>query len=83
MGLSLEQKKWLKARYDVWGIDRVREELRRADRDLIAHPDVTAFAEGWIEGEESSHRRTTRCIVALAIVGAVQLGIAVALMVGF
>ena len=50
MGLSLEQKKWLKARYDAWGIDRVREELRRADRDLIAHPDVTAFAEGWIEG---------------------------------
>ncbi len=83
MGLSLEQKKWLKSRYDAWGIDRVREELRRADRDLIAHPDVTTFAEGWVEDKESSHRRATRWIVALAIVGGVQLGIAVALMVGF
>ena len=83
MGPSQEQKNWLKARYDAWGIDRVRKELERADRDLIAHPDVTAFAEGWIENEESDHRRTTRWIVALAIAGAVQIGIAVALMAGF
>ena len=46
MGLSALQKELLDARYEVWGFDRVREELAHGDRDLIArvmrdpHPDV-------------------------------------------
>ncbi len=44
MGLSAEQKELLEARYETWGLDQVREELERDDRDLFAHPDVTAVA---------------------------------------
>ncbi len=45
MALSAQQMELLGARYDAWGLDRVRKELDRDDRDLIAHPDVTAFAQ--------------------------------------
>jgi hypothetical protein len=83
MGLSAQQRELLEARYEAWGYDRVREELERADRTLIAHPDVTAFAHAWIEAKEERQRRTRRSIVALVIVGIVQLGVAIALIVDF
>ncbi len=83
MGLSAQQKELLEARYEAWGFDRVGEELKRDDRDLIAHPDVTAFARAWIEAKEAGRRRARRSVVVLAIVGIVQLGVALALVVGF
>ena len=83
MGLSAQQRELLEARYEAWGFDRVREELERADRTLIAHPDVTAFAHAWIEAKEERQRRTRRSIVILVIVGMVQLGVAIGLVVDF
>ena len=83
MGLSAQQKELLEARYEAWGFDRVREELAHGDRDLIAHPDVTAFARAWIEAKEARQRRARRSIVVLAIIGIVQIGGAVALMLDF
>ena len=83
MGLSAQQKELLEARYEAWGFDRVREELAHRDRDLIAHPDVTAFARAWIEAKEASHRRAKRSLVALAIIGSVQLGVVIALVLEF
>ena len=74
MGLSAQQKELLEARYEAWGLARVREELERDERELIAHPDVTAFAQAWIEAKEASQRRARLSIVVLAIVGIVQLG---------
>ncbi len=79
MGLSAQQKELLEARYETWGLDRVRKELERDDRDLFAHPDVTAVARAWIEAKESRQRRARRSIVVLAIIGIVQLGVALAL----
>ena len=79
MGLSTEQKELLEARYETWGLDRVREELERDDRDLFANPDVTALAWAWIEAKEAGRRRARRSIVVLTIVGIVQLGVALAL----
>ena len=83
MGLPAQQKELLEARYEAWGFDRVREELAHDDRDLIAHPDVTAFARAWIEAKEASHRRAKRSLVALAIIGSVQLGVVIALVLEF
>ncbi len=83
MGLSAEQTESLEARYETWGLDRVRDELERDDRDLIAHPDVTAFARAWIEAREAGRRRARRSIVVVAIVGIVQLGVALALVLRF
>ncbi len=79
MNLTAEQKELLEARYEAWGFDRVREELERDDRDMIAHPDVTAFARAWIESKEASQRRANRSIVIVLIVGIIQLGVALAL----
>ena len=76
MGLSAQQKELLEARYEVWGLDRVRDELERDDRELIAHPDVTAFARAWVEAKEAKHRRARRSVGVLVIVGIVQLGVA-------
>ena len=79
MTLSAEQKELLEARYETWGFDRVREELERDDRDMIAHPDVTALARAWIASKEARQRRSNRSIVIVLIVGIVQLGAALAL----
>jgi hypothetical protein len=46
---------------------------------MFAHPDVTAFAQTWIEAREAGRRRARRSIVVLAIIGIVQLGVALAL----
>ncbi len=83
MGLSAQQKETLEARYETWGFDRVRKELEREDRDLIAHPDVTAYARAWIEAKEAGRHRARRSIVALAIVAIVQLGVALAVILNF
>ncbi len=83
MGLSAQQKEMLEARYEAWGFDRVRESLAHGDRELIAHPDVTAFAQAWIEAKEAGHRRAKRSLVALALIGIVQLGVVIALVLEF
>ena len=83
MGLSAQQKETLEARYEIWGFDQVREELERDDRNQIADPDVTAFAQAWIEAKEASHRRAKRSLVALAIIGIVQLGVALGFILEF
>ena len=83
MGLSAEQKESLEARYEIWGFVRVRDELERDDRDMFAHPDVTAFARAWIEAREAGRRRARRSIVVLAIIGIVQLGVALVWVLGF
>ena len=83
MGLSEEQKAILAARYDTWGLDRVRLELARDDRRMIAHPDVTAFAEEWVAAQEHGQRRAWKSVAVLVIIGAIQVGLVIALLVDF
>ncbi len=73
MTLSAQQKELLEARYETWGLDRVRKELERDDRDLFAHPDVTALARAWIEAKEARHRRKRLLVLVLATFGIVQI----------
>lgn len=79
MGLSAEQKEWLEARYEYWGLDRVREELQRPERDMFSDPDVTALARAWVEAKEAGARRKTHIMVILAVVCLVPLAMASAL----
>jgi hypothetical protein len=83
MKLSAEQKELLEARYETWGFDRVREELEREDRDLIAHPEGPARARAWIESKEARQRRADRSIVIILIAGIIQLGVALVLALKF
>ena len=79
MNLTVEQKELLEARYETWGFDRVREELEREDRDLIANPDVTALARAWVESKEARKRRADRTLIIILIAGIIQLGVALVL----
>lgn len=79
MGLSAEQKEWLEARYEYWGLDRVREDLQRPERDRFSDPDVTALARAWVEAKEAGARRKSNIMVILAVVCLVPLAMASAL----
>ena len=84
MVLSAERKISLEDRYEVWGLDEVRKELERPDRDQFINPDVTAFAQAWVEAKEASiHCRKRRSKIILTIVGLVLLGLAIALIPEF
>jgi hypothetical protein len=60
MVLSAERKISLEDRYEVWGLDEVRKELERPDRDQFINPDVTAFGQAWVEAKEASIQRRKR-----------------------
>ena len=79
MNLTVEQKELLEARYETWGYDRVREELERDDRDLIAHPEVTKLARAWLESKEARQRRADRTLIIVLVAGIIQLGVALVL----
>lgn len=79
MGLSTEHREWLEALYETWGLDKVREELERSDRNEFADPEVTAFARAWIEATEAGDRRRNRSIATVTIFGAILLGAVLAM----
>ncbi len=80
MALSVDQMERLETQYEIWGLDRVRRELERGDRDRFVNSDVTAFAWAWIEAKEARHRGTRLLVLVLAtfgivLISAVLLGI--------
>ena len=67
MGLSAEDQDRLLARYEIWGVETVRRELEREDRDTFIDPEVTAFAQAWVAAHERSARRRTCSWLVLAV----------------
>ena len=57
MELTEDRKAWLAAQYHTWGLETVRRELTRENRDTFTDPDVTEFAESWVKDEERALRR--------------------------
>lgn len=78
MELSAERKKSLKDHYVSWGLEEVRRELRRPDRGEFVDPDVTSFAQAWVEATEVAARRKTIYSKILAAVGMVLVGLGIA-----
>ena len=74
MELSAEEMERLLARYELWGVDKVRE-----DRELFSSPEMTEFAEAWIEAQElrERHRRQGRLAVAAVCLAALGTGLGV------
>jgi len=75
MELTEDRKAWLAAQYHTWGLETVRRELTRKDRDTFTDPDVTEFAETWVKGEERALRRkklrgATLTFAAILMIGA-------------
>lgn len=79
MNLSAEQMKWLTARYEAWGLDAVRREVERNDREGLVPADIAAFGRAWLEAEETRRRRARQSVAILIVLGAVLPGIAIAL----
>ncbi len=73
MALSVEQMDRLATQYEIWGLDRVRRELERGDRDRYVNSDVTAFALAWIEAKEARHPGTRLLVLVLATFGIVLI----------
>lgn len=82
-GLTDDEMDRLQIRYEMWGVDRVREELERPDRDQFVHPDVTAFAHEWLEAKEAAVRRSKDSTRILAIAACIVIGAAVASFLGY
>ncbi len=59
--LTNEEKRTLLLRYEFWGIDRVRAQVKSPDHRLFASPAVIDLARAWVrEKENESEHRTKR-----------------------
>jgi len=77
MGLSEEHRDKLAAHYCIWGLDEVRRELDRAERDEFVPPEVTEFTRAWVAAEERRLRLRKLRIAAGAFAGVIVLGAAI------
>ena len=76
MGLSAQQMELLEARYEMWGLDQVRRELGRGNRDRYVNSDVTAFARAWMKAKETRHHRKRLLVLVLITFGIVLISAA-------
>jgi len=82
-GISAEQQELLEARYFQWGLERVRRELARVDRDVFLAPEVTAFTRLWIAAEEKAQRWEKFKGAALTYFGIMLSGAAIGALLKF
>lgn len=80
MGLSAEHEEWLTALYESWGLDKVRRELDRFERNQFAHPEVTAFARAWVDAREAALRRRKLSVAAVACAACLGAGVVAGLL---
>jgi hypothetical protein len=81
MTLSDNDRAALRSRYVSWGVDTVRQDLRRPLRHAFVSKDVNDFAREWVEEtdeKEIKHEaRNDRLMKILMIVAAIEFGIGV------
>lgn len=78
MALTREEKDTLRHRYEMWGIDAVKRELRNPQRAMFASPEVDEFAYAWIAEQEmkiSGHG--DKLVKLMMIVAGIEFGIMV------
>lgn len=78
MPLTREEKSALRERYDMWGIDAVKRELRNPSRAYFTDPEVDEFAYAWVaEQEMKGSSRGDGLIKVMMIVAGIEFGILV------
>ena len=83
MTLSAERMIALEDHYEVWGLDAVRKELERPDRDTFVDSEVTAFTRAWVEAKEKSLVRAKWRRQIGLVTGLLFLGAAIAVILQF
>jgi hypothetical protein len=79
MSLSAARMIALEDHYEIWGLDEVRKELERPDRNTFVDPEVTAFTRAWVEAKEKSILRAKWRQQIVCASGLVLLGLAIAI----
>jgi hypothetical protein len=80
MPLSREQKDSLRARYEEWGLDTVRQALAHPGQDHFVDPEITRVAHAWVSDKvDSLARRESRLAHLLLLAAAVECGLVIAL----
>lgn len=79
MSLSAVRMIALEDHYEIWGLDEVRKELERPDRNTFVDPEVTAFTRAWVEAKEKSILRAKWRQQIVRASGLVLLGLAIAI----
>mgnify|MGYP001337990529 CR=1 FL=1 len=81
MTLSDDDRASLRSRYVSWGVDTVRQDLRRPLRQAFVSKDVNEFAREWVEETDQKEirrdKRNDRLVKILMVVAAIEFGIAV------
>lgn len=78
MPLSHEEKVALRERYDMWGVDAVKRELRNPNRGYFTDPEVDEFAYAWIaEQQMKMSSRSDGLVKVMMVVAGIEFGILV------
>ena len=78
MALTREEKETLRQRYEMWGLEAVKRELRNPQRAIFTSPEVDEFAYSWIaEQEMKQSGRSDRLVKFMMIVAGIEFGIMV------
>ncbi len=83
MELTVADKRTLRERYQDWGLDTVRDDLKRPFRHVFVSRERNEFAKTWV-GEteikqEKQQLRRRRMVRILTITAIIEVGVAVGL----
>jgi hypothetical protein len=79
MTLSAERMIALEDHYENWGLDEVRKELERPDRNAFVDLEATAITRARVEAKERSILRAKWRHQVVLAAGLVLLGLAIAM----
>ncbi len=85
MALTNDDKTTMRTRYETWGVDKVREDLRQPARHVFVSQERNDFARDWVDDEvEKQGRREVRkdrLVKVLMVAAAIEFGVAIGLVV--
>ncbi len=81
MELTAADKRTLSERYRGWGLDTVREDLKRPFRHVFVSRERNEFAKAWVGEteikERKSHVRRERMVRFLMLAAIIEVGVVV------
>lgn len=83
MELTAADKRTLRERYQGWGLDTVRNDLKRPFRHVFVSAERNEFAKNWVGEteilEQKQHVRKERLVRILMFAAIIEVGVVVGL----